>query len=359
MINRARFACLTLATGAAVCGLSGLMAQPSDSGSVDVSGYPAEVQKQYNIFAKKCSRCHDLSKPLSARYTGEAQWRELVDRMARKPGAGISRQDQTAITAFLVFHQQARAAGPAPRPAGATGSPKAADDTSSYPPEMQRRSKLFNEKCSRCHDTSRVLTAKYSGEAQWRDLVMRMARRPGAGINRRDMSEITAFLVFRERARTGSSANSGAGAPAHGADEATPSPAAPPAESTASAGGLRVEAEALSARPLTLPADGQWSTEAPAAGETIFLSVRLYDQGTGEKLPYATIRARVGGEGAAAKTLRPLFGSQGFYYGGNFAAPAGELPVSLQVEPPTLGRLNDEEKRWTGPVSFQLTVRSR
>ena len=61
----------------------------------------------------------------------------------------------------------------------------------------------------------------------------------------------------------------------------------------------------------------------------------------------------------AAKTLRPLFGDKGFFYGANFAAPAGELQVSLQVEPPSLGRVHEEGQRWTGPVSFQLTLRDR
>src|ERR1041385_5619666 len=71
------------------------------SGSIDVSGYPPEVQKQYKTFAEKCSKCHDLSRPLTAKYTTEAQWREMVSRMARKPGASISRKDQGEITKFL------------------------------------------------------------------------------------------------------------------------------------------------------------------------------------------------------------------------------------------------------------------
>src|SRR5215217_5658659 len=104
-MNCQRVVGLGLAAGAAVFSLSGLMAQPSDS--ADVSNLPAEVQKQHQVFAAKCSRCHDASRALTAKYHGEAQWRDLVDRMARKPGAGISRKDQAAITSFLVFHETA------------------------------------------------------------------------------------------------------------------------------------------------------------------------------------------------------------------------------------------------------------
>ena len=84
----------------------------------------------------------------------------------------------------------------------------------------------------------------------------------------------------------------------------------------------------------------------PGPGENLFLSVRLFDAATGEKVPYATIRARVGGEGApAARPLRPLFGAKGFQYGGNFAAPPGDLEVSLEVEPPPLGRVHPPHVR--------------
>jgi cytochrome c5 len=358
MMNCPRVVGLGLAVGAAIFSLTGLMAEPSDS--IDVSSYPPEVQKQHQVFAAKCSRCHDAARALTAKYHGEAQWRDLVDRMSRKPGAGISRKDQAAIASFLVFHEQAAAGGPKPRPVtAASGGKKDDGDASAFPAEMQKRYKVFAEKCSRCHDTSRPLTAKYHGESQWRDLVLRMARKPGAGINRRDVGDITSFLVFHEQQQNGVSSGKVTTAP-ESDNTAETAPSGASASSTATAGGLRVEAEALPAQPLILPADGQWATESPAEGETILLCVRLYDQATGEKLPYATIRARVGGEsGPAAKTLRPLFGDKGFYYGTNFAAPAGELQVSLQVEPPSLGRVHDEGQRWTGPVSFQLTLRGR
>src|SRR5439155_1303913 len=133
MKQRALFR-LGLVAGTAMIGLTGLRAQ--QTGSVDVSGYPPEVQKQYRLFADKCSRCHDLSRPLAARYTTEAQWRDLVSRMARRPGAGISRRDQDQITAFLVFRQKARAGASAPPAGSGTVAPAAgaAGEVLSAPP---------------------------------------------------------------------------------------------------------------------------------------------------------------------------------------------------------------------------------
>jgi hypothetical protein len=345
---------LCLGAGAALCGLSGLMAQ--QSGSVDVSNFPGEVQKQYGVFAAKCSRCHDLSRPLTARYSSPVQWKDLVDRMARRPGAGISPRDRATITAFLVYHQQARAGGGASRAAASSGgSGKASGDISSYPSEVQKQHKVFAEKCSRCHDLTRPLTARYTGEAQWKDLVERMARRPGAGISRRDRATITAFLVYHERARGSAPAS-----PSDSDEGAAPATAPGTVMASAVEGGLRVEVEAQAAQPIDTLTDGRWVTEAPAEGENTLLVVRLYDQRTGDKVPYASVRARVGGDaGAASRTLRPLFGRKGFYYGRNFTAPSGDLPVSLEVEPPALGRVHEEGERWSAPKQFNLTVRGR
>ena len=70
---------------------------------IDVAGYPPEQQANYAIFENRCSRCHDLSRPIQAR-VAEGGWQAYVRRMARHPGAGIDEADQRAIAAFLEFH---------------------------------------------------------------------------------------------------------------------------------------------------------------------------------------------------------------------------------------------------------------
>lgn len=249
------------------------------------------------------------------------------------------------------------------------------DDASQYPPDVQKQYRVFAEKCSRCHDLERPYSARYTTEAQWRGLVARMARKPGAGISPKDQTEITQFLVYHQRVQSGNappSANEAKGAGTHGLAPAAPVlPASPPeagnagggpppSTGAAEGGGLKVEVDTMPSQAIVVPAGGRWTTEAPGPGENLFLSVRLFDAATGEKVPYATIHARVGADTAApAQELRPLFGAQGFQYGANFSAPAGDLVVSLEVEPPPLGRVNDDGHRWTSPLNLKLTLHSR
>jgi hypothetical protein len=262
---------------------------------------------------------------------------------------------------------------------GLAAQPSGTDDPANYPPDVQKQSQVFAAKCSRCHDLARPFSAKYTTEAQWRGLVARMARKPGAGISPKDQDAITHFLVYHQQAQSGSAAPpAGAGAgtppavsgstpPSGAAGERVPTPptarlesGTAPIQGAAEGGGLRVEVDAMPAQPIVTPAEGHWTTQAPGPGENLFLSVRLFDATTGEKVPYATIRARVGGDDApAAKPLHPLFGAKGFQYGGNFAAPAGDLEVTLDVEPPPLGRVNDDGHRWASPLNLRLTLHGR
>jgi hypothetical protein len=272
-----------LAAGVLGSGLSGLAAQTSEG--VDVSSYPPEIQNDYHIFVDRCTRCHDLSRPLSAKYSTGAQWRAVVARMAGKSGAAISPKDQATIIRFLVYRQQAPARSTTPSVGDGTVTPPSA--TGAAPS---------------------ALTAQVPSPP---------------------------------------SAAPDGGAPARSAG-ATES------------GGLRVEVDAMPAQPIVALVDGHWTAQAPGAGENLFLSVRLFDATTGEKVPYATIRARVGGDGALPpKPLQPLFGAKGFQYGGNFVAPPGDLEVTLEVEPPPLARVNDDGHRWTSPLNLKLNLHAR
>lgn len=263
--------------------------------------------------------------------------------------------------------------------AGMGAQPSGDPDVSSYPPEVQKEYQVFADKCSRCHDLSRPLNAKYTTEAQWREVVGRMARKPGAGISPKQQTQITQFLVYRQKAQSGGTTTAPASGAAPPAAEPSPSAAAqgttagngsenPAASSggvvrageTTESGGLRIEVDALPAQPITVLDQGHWTTQQPMAGETLFLSVRLFDAATGEKVPYAKVQAHVGGDTATpAKPLQPLFGAHGFQYGANFAAPSGDLMVSLEVEPPSVGRVSEDGHRWTSPLNLKLTLHSR
>src|SRR3954447_2563115 len=193
-MNGTTFFRLGLGIGALTMGLSALWAQ--QSGSVDVSGFPSEVQKQYKTFSEKCTKCHDLSRPLTAKYTTEAQWRDMVSRMARKPGASISRKDQGDITSFLVYYQKARSGsgGSAPTAAAAPQS---------------------------------------SGAAA--------APTPGPAAPAGDPNPLIP--------------------PPPAPTPLLPLPPAPRAEGAATGGGLRVEVEAMPAQSIMAPVEGRWTQE--------------------------------------------------------------------------------------------------
>jgi len=71
---------------------------------LDSSKLPENVQGDYSIFARRCSKCHSISRPLTAGITDDEQWVNYVNRMRRQPGSGISLDDQEHILRFLRYY---------------------------------------------------------------------------------------------------------------------------------------------------------------------------------------------------------------------------------------------------------------
>jgi hypothetical protein len=87
------------------------------SGPRSNSGYaarlPPEVRASYDVFARRCSKCHSLARPLDSGIDDDAYWAMYVDRMRRQPASGISIADRAPILAFLHYYaldQRARKA---------------------------------------------------------------------------------------------------------------------------------------------------------------------------------------------------------------------------------------------------------
>lgn len=76
--------------------------------TIDVSKYPKEMQENYKVFAKTCSKCHSLARPINSNYALPDEWERYIKRMKRKPGSGISSGDAKAIHDFLVYDSQVR-----------------------------------------------------------------------------------------------------------------------------------------------------------------------------------------------------------------------------------------------------------
>lgn len=74
---------------------------------VDVSSYPADLQRGYKIFANKCSECHGLSSSLK-QSRSSAGWTEEVHRMQAMASSHISDSEATVILAFLNYDEAHR-----------------------------------------------------------------------------------------------------------------------------------------------------------------------------------------------------------------------------------------------------------
>jgi hypothetical protein len=71
---------------------------------LDAARLPAEVRPDYDLFARRCSKCHALSRALASGIDEDALWTRYVTRMRRQPGSGISRQDAEVILRFLHYY---------------------------------------------------------------------------------------------------------------------------------------------------------------------------------------------------------------------------------------------------------------
>lgn len=78
---------------------------PRDFGPdrIDVSKYPAEHQKQYDMYAVKCAKCHPLARSVNARFSA-SEWKRYMKRMIRRPNSGINEEQAAAIYDFLKYH---------------------------------------------------------------------------------------------------------------------------------------------------------------------------------------------------------------------------------------------------------------
>jgi len=85
---------------------------PADKGPnfIDVSAYPPKMQKAYEGFTRKCSRCHTVARPINSNFTPE-EWRKYVHKMMRKPGSGLNPKTTEEIIEFLIYDAQHREKG--------------------------------------------------------------------------------------------------------------------------------------------------------------------------------------------------------------------------------------------------------
>jgi cytochrome c2 len=99
------WAALAVAVGLAGCGASAPL--------VDLSAFSPEAQHGYQVLEQRCTRCHEIDRPLHAN-VGQGGWASYVRRMAKHPAAGISTAEQREIVKFLEAYAAQRAQGGTP-----------------------------------------------------------------------------------------------------------------------------------------------------------------------------------------------------------------------------------------------------
>jgi hypothetical protein len=72
-------------------------------GSIDVSRYPAEQKKNYEMYSVKCQKCHPLARSVNARFSAQ-EWKRYMKRMIRRPNSGINEEQAAAIYEFLKYY---------------------------------------------------------------------------------------------------------------------------------------------------------------------------------------------------------------------------------------------------------------
>jgi len=99
--------------GATLLAAAALSACGASAPVVDLAGFTPEAQHGYQVLEQRCTRCHEIDRPLHANI-GQGGWPAYVRRMAKHPAAGISIADQREIVQFLEAYAARRAQGGTP-----------------------------------------------------------------------------------------------------------------------------------------------------------------------------------------------------------------------------------------------------
>ena len=77
---------------------------PADKGPnfIDVTTYSPKMQEAYELFTRKCSRCHTVARPINSDFAPD-EWRKYVYKMTRKPGSGLTPKTAEEIIKFLIY----------------------------------------------------------------------------------------------------------------------------------------------------------------------------------------------------------------------------------------------------------------
>jgi hypothetical protein len=67
-----------------------------------------QIRQACTVTAQTCARCHDIGKIAVTHFDTSLAWRQLVLRMRRLPGSGITDAEVHAAELCLVYHDLGR-----------------------------------------------------------------------------------------------------------------------------------------------------------------------------------------------------------------------------------------------------------
>lgn len=86
-----------------------ILAYDKGPAKIDVSKYPADMQKRYQVFTKKCSSCHTIARPINCEFALDDEWERYIKRMMRKAGPSLINADEgKQIFEFLTYDSKTR-----------------------------------------------------------------------------------------------------------------------------------------------------------------------------------------------------------------------------------------------------------
>lgn len=77
---------------------------PRDFGAatIDVSAYPEDQQRRYEMMVAKCNKCHPSARAVNSHFSSQ-QWKRYMKKMLRRPNSGINEEQAQRIYEFLKF----------------------------------------------------------------------------------------------------------------------------------------------------------------------------------------------------------------------------------------------------------------
>lgn len=79
-------------------------------GTIDVSSYPEEQVRRYEVLIAKCNKCHPAARAVNSHFSSQ-QWKRYMKKMLRRPNSGINEEQAQRIYEFLKFRAEKEGLG--------------------------------------------------------------------------------------------------------------------------------------------------------------------------------------------------------------------------------------------------------